>query len=82
MVFVRDTLMGRPAQSLQLSAGLAVAQWTPGMYEHLTDEDVTLLDKLTKKILSPSQGALPNHRQTNRSVAEKMPANGSASNPS
>src|SRR5215468_3727291 len=53
-----DRAYGRPSQNVDLSGGVVHAHWTPGMYDHLTDEEMALLDKLTKKLIPPqNQGA-------------------------
>lgn len=59
LAFVRDTLIGRPAQNVSLSGGLIHAHWTPGCMSHLTDEEMDLLDKLTKKLTAPVSNASP-----------------------
>jgi hypothetical protein len=52
LAFLRDTLHGRPAQNVSLSGRVNVnmAVWRP--LESLTDEEMRLLDSITKK-LSP-----------------------------
>jgi hypothetical protein len=52
LAFLRDTLYGRPAQNVSLSGAVVHAHglWRP--LENLTDEEVRLLDSVTKK-LSP-----------------------------
>lgn len=52
LIFVRDTLIGRPAQNVQFSGGVLHAHaWRP--LASLSDEEVELLDKLTKKLAGP-----------------------------
>jgi hypothetical protein len=47
LVFLRDTMIGRPAQNVQLSGGVLHAHtvWRP--LSALNDEEMDLLDKLT-----------------------------------
>ena len=63
LIFVRDTLIGRPAQNVRLSGGVLHAHtaWRP--LADLTDEEVAMLDKLTKKLATPVSNALPNAPQ-------------------
>ena len=64
LAFLRDTLHGRPAQNLSLSGGVAVnlAVWRP--LESLTDEEIQLLDSITKKMGGQADvNALPDARQ-------------------
>jgi hypothetical protein len=53
LVFVRDTLIGRPAQNVSLSGGLVHAHtaWRP--LASLNDDEVEMLDKLTRKLSQP-----------------------------
>jgi hypothetical protein len=64
LAFLRDTLHGRPAQSVSLSGGVNVnmAVWRP--LESLTDEEIQLLDSITKKMSGQANvNALPDARQ-------------------
>lgn len=63
LAFVRDTLIGRPAQNLQLSGGVLHAHtvWRP--LASLSDEEVTLLDAITRKLTAPASNALPDTPQ-------------------
>jgi hypothetical protein len=64
LAFLRDTLHGRPAQSVSLSGGVNVsmAVWRP--LESLTDEEIQLLDSITKKMSGQANvNALPDGRQ-------------------
>lgn len=54
LAFLRDTLYGRPAQSVSLSGTIMHGQWRP--LENLTDEEILLLDSITKK-LNPLAGS-------------------------
>jgi hypothetical protein len=56
LVFVRDTLHGRPAQNVQLSGSMLHAHtvWRP--LETLSDEELRLLDSVTKKLSAPPDG--------------------------
>lgn len=60
LIFVRDTLIGRPAQNVQVSGGMLHAHtvWRP--LADLTDEEMAQLDKLTKKLTAPSPNAAQN----------------------
>lgn len=52
LIFVRDTLIGRPAQNVQLSGGILHAHaWRP--LASLSDDEMEMLDKLTKKLAGP-----------------------------
>jgi hypothetical protein len=59
LAFVRDTTMGRPAQNVSLSGGLVHAHtvWRP--LSALNDEEIALLDKLTKKLSAPAPVSNP-----------------------
>lgn len=59
LVFLRDTFWGRPAQNVQLSGGVLHAHtvWRP--LSALNDEEIALLDKLTKKLSAPVSNASP-----------------------
>jgi len=63
LVFLRDTTIGRPAQNVSLSGGLVHAHtvWRP--LSALNDEEIALLDKLTKKLSAPASDASPNAHQ-------------------
>ena len=63
LVFLRDTMIGRPAQNVQLSGGVLHAHtvWRP--LSALNDEEIALLDKLTKKLSAPASDASPNAHQ-------------------
>jgi hypothetical protein len=54
LIFVRDTLHGRPAQNVQLSGSMLHAHtvWRP--LETLTNEELRLLDSVTKKLSAPA----------------------------
>ena len=72
LVFLRDTLHGRPAQNVSLSGGVNVnmAVWRP--LQSLTDEEIQMLDSITKKINGPaSSNALPDgpHNQIESNTA-------------
>jgi hypothetical protein len=63
LAFVRDTTMGRPAQNVSLSGGVLHAHtvWRP--LSALNDEEIALLDKLTKKLSAPASNASPDAHQ-------------------
>ena len=62
LVFVWDRLYGRPAQNVQVSGGVLHAHaWRP--LASLSDEEVALLDKLTRKLSQPVLDASPNGHQ-------------------
>lgn len=63
LIFVRDTLIGRPAQNVQLSGGVLHAHtvWRP--LAELSDEEMRLLDTITKKLQAPVSNTLPNGPQ-------------------
>ena len=54
LIFLRDTMIGRPAQNVQLSGGVIHAHtvWRP--LANLSDEEVQLLDGITKKLTAPA----------------------------
>ncbi len=73
LVFVRDTLHGRPAQNVQVSGSMLHAHtvWRP--LETLTDEELRLLDSVTKKLSAPAvSDALPDGPQNQ---IESKPSN-------
>jgi len=59
LVYIRDLLVGRPAQNVQLSGGVAHLHtaWRP--LADLSDEEMRLLDTITKKLTAPVSNALP-----------------------
>jgi hypothetical protein len=63
LIFVRDTLIGRPAQNVQLSGGVLHAHtvWRP--LASLSDEEVQLLDAITKKLTAPVSNTAPDAPQ-------------------
>ena len=63
LVFVWDRMYGRPAQNVQLTGSMLHAHtiWRP--LETLTDDEVALLDKLTRKLSQPVLDASPNASQ-------------------
>jgi hypothetical protein len=54
LVFVRDTLHGRPAQNVQLSGSMLHAHTVFRPLATLTDEELRLLDSVTKKLSAPA----------------------------
>jgi hypothetical protein len=54
LAFLRDTLYGRPAQNVSLSGAVVHAHglWRP--LENLSDEEMLLLDSITKKLNPPA----------------------------
>jgi hypothetical protein len=77
LAFLRDTLYGRPAQSVSLSGAVVHAHgvWRP--LENLTDEEFLLLDSITKKLNPPA--AVSNasqdgpQNQTNQASEKQLP---------
>ena len=72
LIFVRDTLIGRPAQNVTVAGGLVHAHaWRP--LATLSDDEVALLDRITAKLTAPkpvldvAQDAP--HNQVNSTVA-------------
>ena len=62
LAFVRDTIIGRPAQNVNVAGGLLHAHaWRP--LATLTDEEVQQLDAITKKLSAPVSNALPDAPQ-------------------
>jgi hypothetical protein len=59
LVFLRDTLHGRPAQNVQLSGSMLHAHTVVRPLETLTDEELRLLDSLTAKLNPAASHALP-----------------------
>jgi hypothetical protein len=72
LIFLRDTMIGRPAQNVQLSGGVLHAHtvWRP--LSALNDEEIALLDKLTKKLSAPASDTSPdapqNQIESNRAI--------------
>jgi len=67
LVYIRDLLIGRPAQNVQLSGGVIHAHtvWRP--LANLSDDEMHALDAITKKLTAPAASeALPDspHNQT------------------
>ena len=64
LVFVRDSVLGSPAQSLNVSGGLMHAHtaWRP--LSTLSDAEIEQLDAISKKLLvAPGQNASQNGPQ-------------------
>ena len=63
LVFVWDRLYGRPAQNVNVAGGVVHAHtvWRP--LETLTDEELRLLDSVTKKLSAPASDASPDGQQ-------------------
>lgn len=57
LVFLRDTLWGRPAQNVSHSGGILHAHtvWRP--LASLSDEEVQALDAITKKLVAPANAS-------------------------
>jgi hypothetical protein len=68
LAFVRDTTMGRPAQNVSLSGGVLHAHtvWRP--LSALNDEEIALLDKLTKKLSAPASDTSPDAPQNQTGI--------------
>jgi hypothetical protein len=71
LIFLRDTLVGRPAQNVSLSGGLVHAHtaWRP--LASLSDEEVQQLDAITKKLITPASNA---SRDAQQNQIESKPA--------
>lgn len=71
LAFLRDTIIGRPAQNVSISGGMVHAHtvWRP--LASLSDEEVKLLDTITKKLTGPASKALPD---THGNQPESTPA--------
>ena len=63
LIFLRDTMIGRPAQNVQLSGSMMHAHtvWRP--LSSLKDDEIALLDKLTRKLSAPTSDASQNGPQ-------------------
>jgi hypothetical protein len=74
LAFVRDTTMGRPAQNVSLSGGLIHAHtaWRP--LATLSDEEVRLLDAITKKLGTPAKPVLDALPDAHQNQIESKPA--------
>src|SRR5262249_12850867 len=48
-----DRAWGRPAQAVSVSGAVVHANWTPGKYSHLTDDEFAKLAELSAKALAP-----------------------------
>jgi len=70
---VRDTLHGRPAQNIQLAGSMLHAHTVFRPLETLSDEELKLLDSVTKKLSAPAASeASPDgpHNQIESTPAE------------
>jgi hypothetical protein len=63
LTFLRDTMIGRPSQNVSLYGGLVHAHTVWRSLSALNDEEIALLDKLTKKLSAPSSDASPDAHQ-------------------
>jgi hypothetical protein len=63
LIFVRDTVIGRPSQNHHFSGGLLHAHtaWRP--LATLSDTEVEQLDAITKKLIAPPAGTSPDASQ-------------------
>jgi len=70
LAFLRDTIVGRPAQSVSVSGGLihAHTDWRP--LAELSDDELQLIDKINKKLITPVNFSQDGpHNQVNSSLA-------------
>jgi len=80
LIFVRDSVLGRPAQSLNVSGGLLHAHtaWRP--LSTLSDAEIKQLDTITKKLLvappTTSQDAHQNQIESNRALEAEVVESG------
>jgi hypothetical protein len=74
LAFIRDTLVGRPAQNVNLSGGVMHAHtvWRP--LSSLTDDEIALLDAITKKLGTPVSNALPDAPQNQIGIKKSIEA--------
>jgi hypothetical protein len=73
IIFLRDTMIGRPAQNVQFSGGVLHAHaWRP--LASLTDEEVALLDTITKKLTAPATQVLNASPDAHQNQTESKPA--------
>ena len=66
LVFLRDTIIGRPAQDVRHSGGVLHAHtgWAPLAFGALSEEEAQQLDAITKKLTAPPvSNASQNARQ-------------------
>jgi len=54
LVFLRDTIIGRPAQDVRHSGGVLHAHMAWGSLASLSDEEMQALDSITKKLVAPT----------------------------
>jgi hypothetical protein len=64
LIFLRDTMIGRPSQNLNLSGGLVHAHTTWRPLASLSDEEVQTLDAITKKLTGPTASQDAHQNQT------------------
>ena len=87
LIFLRDRMIGRPAQNVQLSGGVLRAHtvWRP--LANLSDEEVQLLDGITKKLTAPavsdaSPDAHQNQVESKPAIEAEVVASGGLGSPS
>src|SRR5258708_16295312 len=66
LVFLRDTMIGRPAQNVQLSGGVLHAHMAWGSLASLSDEEMRMLDAITKKLTAPAGSDAPQNAPHNQ----------------
>jgi hypothetical protein len=81
LAFLRDTLYGRPAQSVSVSGALihGHTDWRP--LEQLSDTEVELLDSITKKLTTPanaSQDGPQNQTESKPAIEAELVASGAS----
>jgi hypothetical protein len=74
LIFLRDTMIGRPAQNVSLSGGLTHAHtiWRP--LASLSDEEVQALDAITKKLTAPATPTSDASQNAHQNQIESKPA--------
>jgi hypothetical protein len=82
LIFVRDTIIGRPAQDVRLSGGLVHAHtaWRP--LASLSDEEVLQLDAITRKLVAPASNVSPASSDAPHNQIESKPASQTEATPS
>lgn len=62
LVFLRDTIIGRPAQDVRHSGGVLHAHMAWGSLASLSDEEMQTLDAITKKLVAPANASPDAHQ--------------------
>jgi hypothetical protein len=74
LIFLRDTIIGRPAQDVRHSGGMFHAHMAWGSLASLSDEEMQMLDAITKKLTAPATPVSNASQDAHQNQIESKPA--------